>query len=281
MDIEFHCDSEGNLISCANQVRAFLYTDYSIERHNHDFYEMNIILGGKGTHKIENMCFEVKEGDVFMIPPMIVHSYYNTDKLDVYHILLHKSFIDNNINESSSVPGFLQLVEIEPFLRRHFSNEMFLHLSRNQLIQLKADLDIICDNSKYSKETFVPLKIHTTWKILYSLSSMLYDQMFSSGKKAFNKYDMEIIKTLEYIHQNYSEKITIESLCRNSFLSRSTFLRSFSDVCGCTPIRYLTSYRCEKARKMIENTSLSKTEIANLCGFYDLSHMEWALRHKT
>ena len=89
MDIKFHCDSKQNFKNEHQQVRAFLYTDYSIEPHNHDFYEMNIIMRGKGTHKIEKACFSAETGDVFMIPPMKVHSYYDTEDLDVYHILLH------------------------------------------------------------------------------------------------------------------------------------------------------------------------------------------------
>ena len=95
MDIKFHSNSERNFKN-NQQFRAFLYSDYSIEAHNHDFYEINIILHGNGTHQIENSCFRVETGDVFMIPPMTVHSYYDTEDLDVYHILLHKDFIINN-----------------------------------------------------------------------------------------------------------------------------------------------------------------------------------------
>ena len=70
------------------------------------------------------------------------------------------------------------------------------------------------------------------------------------------------------------DKITIDLLCEKSFLSRSTFLRSFHNVCGCTPMEYVNSYRCKKALEMMDSTCFSKTEIAHSCGFYDLSHME-------
>jgi len=274
MDIKFHCDSKQNFKNENQQVRAFLYTDYSIEPHNHDFYEMNIIMQGRGTHQIENACFSVETGDVFMIPPMVVHSYYNTEDLDVYHILIHKDFIINNRNENTSVPGFFQFVEIEPFLRQNFSKKMFLHLSNIQILQLKSDLSVIEDNSINNAEEMIPLKKHTTWKILYWLSNLLFKQIYDVKKKSLNKYEIEIVKILEFIHQNYNSKITIDLLCQKSFLSRSTFLRSFRDVCEYTPMEYINRYRCKKALEMIENTCFSKTEIAHRCGFYDLSHME-------
>ncbi|MDD6735592.1 MAG: AraC family transcriptional regulator [Clostridiales bacterium] len=278
MDIKFHCDSKQNFKNEHQQVRAFLYTDYSIEPHNHDFYEMNIIMKGKGTHQIENACFRAETGDVFMIPPMRIHSYYDTEDLDVYHILLHKDFISNNQKENSSIPGFVQFTEIEPFLRQNFSKKMFLHLSHGQILQLKTDLAFIEDNSVYDTKEMLPLKKHTIWKILYWLSALLFDQIYDKNKKTLNKHDIEIIRTLEYIHQNYDSKITIDLLSQKSFLSRSTFLRRFRDVCECTPMEYVNRYRCKKALEMIDNTCLSKTEIAYHCGFYDLSHMERTMK---
>ncbi|MBE7024527.1 MAG: helix-turn-helix domain-containing protein [Ruminococcaceae bacterium] len=278
MDINFHCDSKQNFKNENQQVRAFLYTDYSIKPHNHDFYELNIIMQGNGTHQIENACFRVETGDVFMISPMMVHAYYGTEDLDVYHILLHKDFIRNNQKENASIPGFFQLVEIEPFLRQNFSKKMFLHLSHGQILQLKTDLSFIADNSVYDTEEMIPFKKHTTWKILYWLSALLFNQIYAGSKKVLNKYDIEIVRTLEYIHQNYDSKITIDLLCQKSLLSRSTFLRSFRSVCGCTPMEYINRYRCKKALEMIDNVCLSKTEIAHCCGFYDLSHMERTMK---
>ena len=143
MNIEFHSSAERNFKTEHQQVRAFLYTDYSIALHNHDFYEINIILKGNGTHQIENACFSVKTGDVFIIPPMTIHAYYDTNELDVYHILLHKDFIINNYSEATTIPGFLQFIEIEPYLRQHFASKIFLHLSHNQLMQLKSDISFI------------------------------------------------------------------------------------------------------------------------------------------
>lgn len=279
MDIKFHCDSKVNFKNERQQVRAFLYTNYDIEPHNHDFYEMNIVFNGTGTHLIENECFSVKTGDVFMIPPMTVHAYYDTENLDVYHVLLHKKFISENQNESMVMPGFVQFVEIEPFLRQHFSNAMFLHLTPSQLLQLKYDLYFIEDNH-FNNDEFTPLKSHTMWKILYWLSYLLFMQIHTPQNNSLNKYESVIIQALEYIHRNYADKITIELLCKKTFLSRSTFLRSFYSICGCTPIQYLNKYRCKKALEMMENPTSSKTEIAHKCGFYDLSHMERMLKQQ-
>ena len=63
-----------------------------------------------------------------------------------------------------------------------------------------------------------------------------------------------------------------------AFLSRSTFLRSFQAVCGCTPHEYLRNFRIRHALELLEEGALSRTEIAHRCGFYDLAHFERAFQ---
>lgn len=275
--IKHHCISEKNFKSDKEEVRSFLYTDYSIYPHTHDFYEMNIVFKGRAMHMIENAMIPVKTGDVFVIPPMTMHSYYDSEDLDVYHILLRKEFITSNRTESANMPGFLQLVEIEPFLRQNCSSSMFLHLNQNQLEKLKNDLTMICDGSEYDKEELYPIRKNVTWKILYQLSYLLYVQL-NTKTASVNKYETNILRSLEYIHQHYGEKITIETLCKLTFLSRSTFLRSFEAICNCTPANYLNAYRSKKAIELLCSEAVSKTEVAHSCGFYDLSHMERTLK---
>ena len=277
VDVIFHCDGKNHFMH-GNSVRAFTYRNYSIPMHNHIFYEVNIILSGTGIHHIENGSVFVKQGDVFVIPPMVAHAYTDTDQMEVYHILLQKGFIDQNKAESVQVKGFLQLTEIEPFLRSNFSRALFLHLNPLQLLQLKNELEFIDDSSWFSQGNCEWMKCHAVWKILYWFSALLQEQLNAEKRSPGKEYELGIISVLEHIHENYSEKITIETLCRIAFLSRSTFLRGFKAICGMSPIEYLNQYRCKKAMEQLQSSGCTKTEIAHRCGFYDLSHMERMLK---
>lgn len=277
VDIQFHCDEKDNFRH-GFSARAFTYTDYSIELHNHDFYEVNIVLGGMGTHCIETSRFSITAGDVFVIPPMVAHSYTETESLEVYHILLKKAFLRQNRAEAEKVAGFLQLTEIEPFLRSSFSSPFFLHLNQLQRLQLKNRLELIDDGGAFSWEECAPMKYHGIWEILYWFSALLNRQLLSGETASPQKYERYILDALEYIHKHYGEKITIDTLCKKEFLSRSTFLRAFKGICGISPIEYLIRYRCEKAVDMLTNTGCSKTLVAQNCGFSDLSHMMRTLK---
>ncbi len=271
-DVQFHCDETSDFGEGIS-ARAFPYTNYSIELHNHDFYEVNIILNGTGTHRIENGSFPISTGDVFVIPPMIAHSYTNTNQLTVYHILLKKSFLRQNQAESETMEGFLQFTEIEPFLRSTASNPFFLHLNPLQMLQLKNELVWIDDDGPFSWEACAAMKYHAIWKILYWFSTLFNQQVSCNETASLRNHEYCVWEALEYIHQHYDEKMTIDTLCEKVFLSRSTFLRAFKEICHTSPMEYLNRYRCEKAMDMLSNTDCSKTTIAQNCGFYDLSHM--------
>lgn len=274
MDIKFHCEVNNSFDDAHRHVRAFLYSDYSIPLHNHDFYEMNIIFKGKGTHMIENNRYPVEAGDVFVIPPMIAHAYYDTDGLDVYHVLFTREFMNEIADEASTVPGFLSFVEIEPYLRQHCSDTVFLHLNPSKLLEIKAELMTVEDGGAYDAEKLVPIKKHGVAKLLYELSYCLHSQLEANSAPVRGKYDTAVISALEYMHLNYQSKITLSDLTRHTFLSRSTLLRCFRELCGCSPSEYLVNYRKGKALELLASGAYSKTEIAYKCGFYDLSHME-------
>ena len=278
MNIKFHCDEAQNFKKPHILVRAFTYTEYSVEPHTHDFYEINIVMGGRGVHQIESSTFSVGIGDVFVIPPMTTHAYYNTEHLEVYHILIKKELIKSNAAESSTVPGFLQLMEIEPFLRQSCSESVFLHLTLSELSEVKNDIRFIEDDSPFDSEEFTALHNHTVWKIIYYLSFLLRKQIEGDKQNASVKYKYQILDTLEYLHQNFSKKINIDDLASRVYLSRSSFFRGFQAVCGCSPNQYLSRYRTEKAVELSTDNALSKTVVAHLCGFYDLSHMERSIK---
>lgn len=277
LDIKFHGDEVG-LFSKGFPARAFPYYNYSIPLHTHDFYEINIILSGTGIHCMDHGKVRAAAGDVFIIPPLVAHAYEDTENLTVYHILLKKAFLSENKEESMGVDGYVQLVEIEPLLRSSFSQACFLHLNHRQLNLLKEELEFIDDNGTFSWEECHAMKYHTIWKILYWFSHLLNKQLDTMTGNAENTYAVQVIQTLEYIHTHYNEKITIEKLCGDVFLSRSTFLRSFKAVCGMPPMEYVNAYRCKMALGLLDKNELSKTEIAYCCGFYDLSHMERMLK---
>lgn len=85
-----------------------------------------------------------------------------------------------------------------------------------------------------------------------------------------NKF--EIQKIIEYMQQNYSNKLTNSNLAKQLNMSESHFIRLFKNETGTTPIEYLVKLRIVKAKKLLKSNSKNITEISMLCGFNSSSH---------
>ncbi len=78
--------------------------------------------------------------------------------------------------------------------------------------------------------------------------------------------------TKKYISENYSKKISIKELCYEFGCSKSTLLSTFKKQHGVTVGEFLTEYRLEKAKRLLDEGELSINEIAHATGFYDQSY---------
>jgi PAS domain S-box-containing protein len=77
---------------------------------------------------------------------------------------------------------------------------------------------------------------------------------------------------VDYIMENYSEKIEIPALARMAMLSVKQFERNFKKEYGEPPLRYIQRIRLEAAQQLLVVTRHPIGRIARETGFYDTSH---------
>lgn len=253
-------------------IQSFMHFNYSIGMHTHDFWELNIVMDGVGGHYIGKNRFEIKSGDVFVIPPNVSHGYYNLDKLNVYHMLIHDLFIKTYMQELAKYSGYAALFEIEPYLRGVCPKHLFLNLSSGQLKWLAQYIN----NIKTYSESICAFKealINSAALSLISHLCYLADLYHALGTDAQNGQAFSMIQCLNYIHANYDKHLTIDFLARSCNMSRASFIRAFKENCGVPPHKYIMALRLRTARKLIYESGLSVTEAAHECGFYDAAHL--------
>lgn len=59
----------------------------------------------------------------------------------------------------------------------------------------------------------------------------------------------EIERVIEYMHQNYGQKLSVKRLARTVNISESHFTRTFKKETGMAPMEYLIGLRLDKAKK--------------------------------
>ncbi len=85
-------------------------------------------------------------------------------------------------------------------------------------------------------------------------------------------------KILMYIHEHYSEEITLDDIAQVTMISRSSCLRLFRETLDTTPIGYVNQYRLMAAARYLEETDWLISEIGYRCGFNEMGYFSAQFR---
>lgn len=263
----------------SSHIRSAAYVhknDFPILPHYHSFYEINIIIEGEGTHQLTNNKFPARKGDVFFVPPNITHGYTENEnsQLKIFHVLLSNEFMKENETVLKGMPGYSLLFNIEPDLRQNGNIKIFPCIDSNEFIFFLHEINKLtsfCRSDKLGKQ----YESNRNTKILNLVGdlALVLTSSFTDDTNIDSVGNIkDILKIIDYIESNYSENITLQTLCNVANMSRSSLHKQFSLLCKCTPSQYLTNIRIDKACKMLTDSDLSISQIAQDCGFFDSSH---------
>jgi AraC-like DNA-binding protein len=79
--------------------------------------------------------------------------------------------------------------------------------------------------------------------------------------------DPKIGRAIALMHADVAAPWTADTLAKEVALSRSTFMERFADLIGIPPIRYLTVWRLETAKRYFQESGMSVAQIANAVGY--------------
>ena len=194
------------------------------------------------------------------------------EELEVFHIVVASVFMNHYAEDLKRLPGYAMLFEIEPLLRGELDTQLFLRLSDEDFDRLFPLFERLWSTFRTNIKGQEILKNSITLTLISEFSLLMSSEMKNKAKIHVTKNSLDIIKTMEYIRNNYNEKISFEMLAQSVGMSYSAYLRHFKSVAKTTPGRYLTMCRIEKAKELLGCTDMSIVDIAMETGFYDSSH---------
>lgn len=269
-DKKYLYTNEASFKRTTQLVSSFVMTDYEIGMHVQEFNEINVITRGNGVHYIEDRPVAAAVGDVFIIPPGVRHGYEGGKGFDVYHVLLSNKFMQKYSSALQLMGSFVLLFKAEPIMRARSSEILHLRLGKDSLERMSVLL-----NELLLSDGEAPHNDIAKTGLTLALISGLCREYESNHKQTdmLKKADQSFMSALAMIHENYSEKLTIEVLAKQARLSRSAFLKKFSQICSTTPAKYIIDVRLSAAEHMLADTAYPLSEIASRCGFCDTAHL--------
>jgi YesN/AraC family two-component response regulator len=114
-------------------------------------------------------------------------------------------------------------------------------------------------------------------KLIFLLQAMIMqisDNVLASGKLPLST------EIANYLMSHYSEHISLEDISNETFFSVAYCESEFKKAYGKSIIRYLIDLRIAEAKKLLTDTSLPCSVIANMVGFDDANYFSRVFKNR-
>ncbi len=139
--------------------------------------------------------------------------------------------------------------------------------------------------NEYFGRNLFTLKSIEKFKTMEQLENWILNMVGSANElmlqeKVSPKGDI-IQEAKEYIRQNYNRNLTLQELAEKFYLNPYYFSQLFKKKAGVTYQNYLTGYRIDRAKKLLEETELHICEVCRLVGYSDVNHFNQLFERET
>lgn len=234
--------------------------------HCHDFIEIVIILKGKGHFIINDEKVLVSEGNVLILNP----GTYHRSIPDSPHTLTECYLAFTDVDFVNAPRNFF------PFFHGQKMLGKLPERVKKEIFQLCCSIDR--ESQSRNPGRYFMLKAYLIQVICLLLrfdrQEEIADQHCLAGyefKSPNKKYVVQQI--MKYMENHYKEKISLDQIAENMYLSPFYISKLFKSETGDTPINYLISLRMKKAKELLDqNSTLSIQEAAAAVGYEDAYH---------
>lgn len=229
---------------------------------SHDYAELAFVLSGQCRYRIDNRQYHIAEGDLVIINPSVKHQLLVKNPENPVTLAI-VGFTD--VKFVNYAPNEVPLPDGCPVV--HAEGEF-----RQKLFKLYTSMD--AENAVYRSGRYYMLKTYLMQILLYWVREQTEPVEIKTGfslKSINKKYVVEQI--IEYFEDHYAEKISLDQIADNMYLSTAYVSKIFKSETGNTPIRHLIDIRLERAKELLEKGwEGSIQEIAMEVGYDDAYH---------
>lgn len=244
--------------------------EWGYPRHKHNFFELTFVLKGSGQHLLNDSIIHYKEGDVFFLTPKDEHEFVVVEPSTFGIIKFTEQLFLEKANITSSTYWRKNLDTV--ILHSNVIPESIIAYDgdRKQLFHLYEMIKWEIENTLvYSRD--VLLDLFGTLLIVVSRN------LKSSSKVSYKTgvSDKERVDSiLTYIRQNVldKERIKVKLIAETFYMSPNYVSVFIKKHAGISIQQYVIQTKIKMAERLLKQTNLNISEIADKTGFLDSSH---------
>ncbi|WP_308636003.1 AraC family transcriptional regulator [Paenibacillus silvisoli] len=234
--------------------------------HLHDWYELVYVHSGKGSFFIDRTIYDMRAGDLFILPGSTIHRAFPDKDEPVTSTALFLSPILVEQPSLGEAFSYLQCFE-QSRASRSFKLECPPELqSRIELCLDEMETELRLGRIGY-RHAVVLLTEQLLLAVNREKSGELRPKSLSSFSGPAWMRDI-----LLYIDHRFTEDIGLGSLCARAAVSPAHFSRVFKQLTGMNVTGFIAAKRIIRAKELLLETDDSIATIAAACGFESMPH---------
>ncbi len=218
------------------------------KKHEHPFCEILFVLSGHGEAVIDDKTYQIKKGDIIVYNPHTMHEEHTSGDAEfelaffgITNFQISGLPADHLIDKNSSpILHTKKDFDKYSFYFRSLADEVYEDRQYNELM------------AKY-------------WARLI-LIGILRLANISEAKFISNAI---FTKIHQYLSKNFTTIESMDQVCEELDISKYYLSHVFKKYMGTPPMQYVTAKRISHAKKLLQETDLSATEIGEKCGYTD------------
>ena len=237
--------------------------EQSFDYHYHDFNKIIIFLSGKVTYLIEGKSYFLKPWDILLVNNHDIHKPI-IDSSETYERIIiwaNTNFINEFNYKECNLFSCFNVAN-----KRMFNLVRIEEQSQTIIKDLIYNLEKSINSNHFGNELFS----NTLFLQLLIVLNRIYiqDDYIKDTKSFFCNKQIENI--LKYINSNLHNDLSIDTLCKEFFLSKYYLMRKFKKETGYTIHNYILQKRLLMSKNLIKS-GIPITEVCYKCGFNDYS----------
>ncbi|WP_259391796.1 AraC family transcriptional regulator [Paenibacillus thiaminolyticus] len=232
-------------------------------RHYHDAYEIFYLVSGKLSYFVGDKTYHLMSGMLLFINVNEIHKLVNSSGPVFERITLQfkRAFITDLLPKEGEFDVFSAFQADTNLLRLDGSDQ--------------STVEGLFDRMVHESLSQPPGYAYYVTILLIELLIYLKRKADSSQHQhgaCPQQIHPKIIAIINFINENYSRRITLDSISRQFYISPSYLCKMFKDSTGFTLIEYVNNVRIKEARLLLRDTDAKMGDIAERVGFESLTH---------
>lgn len=237
------------------------------ETHDHSAVELVLTLEGVVTYIIQDMVYQVRKGEVLIIPPDTPHSLSMEEGSSRYLYLFEPD-------------GIMTMRDIKS-MAMYFNKPFHLRDGSDAHVRIRELLLRVRDTYE-KRELMWNTACYSGILRMYAILGQQYlSGIRRRSDEGTRNMDSEVITAvMTYINNHYREELSLEDVAQFAGFSRYYFSRSFKRQTGYSFKDYLCQKRLQVAMDLLIRSNLSMKGVAVESGFGSVATFNRVFREK-